>query len=137
MDSVGTVLVIDDDRDFAASVHSLLESEGYQVVEALSGREGLIKLKEYRPDVIILDIMMETDTEGYSVNEAIKFDDAYAEFQGTPIVMVSSIRETPDERFPRAPEVGMIRPDGYLTKPLDVQQLLDLLARICRRQVRG
>jgi hypothetical protein len=43
--------------------------------------------------------------------------------------MVSSIEETPDERFPMSPEVDLIRPDRYLTKPLDIQQLLQLLEK--------
>lgn len=119
-----TVLVIDDDADFAASVRSVLEAEGYTVLEAPSGREGLERLSE-RPDVVVLDIMMETSTEGYGVSEAIQLSDEYGRYQDIPIIMVSSIRESPDELFPRAPEVDMIRPRRYLTKPLDVPAFLE------------
>jgi len=128
-----TILVIDDDADFTTSVQSLLEAEGYEVETADSGREGLRKLVELRPSLVLLDIMMETDTEGYSVNETIKFSDEYQTVQDIPIIMVSSIQETPDQRFPRAPEVDMIRPDRYVTKPLDIPQFLDLVQRAVRR----
>lgn len=123
------VLVIDDDSDFRAAVKSLLESHGYGVLEASSGHEGLQMVVEHKPDVILVDIMMESTVEGYGVTHSLKYRDEYAEFRNVPIIMISSIEETPDERFPMSPEVGMIRPDGYLTKPLDIEQLLRLLEK--------
>ena len=129
MASGAKVLLIDDDQDYKASVRSLLESHGYAVVEADSGKEGLQKLVEYKPDVILLDIMMENPTDGYGVNYAIKYLDEYAGYRSIPIIMVSSIEESPDERFTIAEEVGMIRPDTYLTKPLDIPRLLEVLSK--------
>lgn len=127
------VLVIDDDPDFRASVESLLRNEGYEVYLARSGRDGLRHLEGDRPDVVILDVMMESIVEGYAVNQAIKFQPEYAAFAGVPIVMVSSIVETPDERFGRAGEVDMIRPDRYLTKPLDIPLFLEVVAKATKR----
>ncbi len=123
------ILIIDDDPDFRASTRSLLESHGYVVVEAGSGREGLRRVVEQRPDIIVLDIMMECDSEGYGVNQAIKFQDAYADYRSIPIVMTSSIDLSPDERFPMAGELDMIRPDFYLTKPLDIPKFLEVVQR--------
>jgi CheY-like chemotaxis protein len=127
------VLIIDDDDDFRSSVTSLLESEGYEVAAASSGHEGLDRLRAVHPDLIVLDIMMEQVTEGYAVNQAIKFQPAYQEFGGVPILMVSSITETPDELFSRAGELDMIRPDRYLTKPLDIPRFLEVVKRITSR----
>ena len=121
------ILVIDDDQDFRASVRSLLERHGYTVLEADSGKEGLRKVVEQKPDVIILDIMMECDSEGYGVNQAIKYQDDYAAYRNIPIVMTSSIELSPDERFPMAGELDMIRPDYYLTKPLDIPKFLEVV----------
>ena len=123
------VLLIDDDGDFRVSVRSLLESGGYRVAEADSGRTGLLKVLEFKPDVIILDIMMESSTEGYGVTYALKYLDEYADFRNVPVFMVSSIEESPDERFPMSAEVEMIRPDRYFTKPLDIPRLLQLLEK--------
>ncbi len=75
------VLLIDDDQDFRASVRSLLESEGHQVVEAASGKEGLRQVLQEKPNLIVLDIMMECEVEGYGVTQAIKFQDEYADVQ--------------------------------------------------------
>jgi two-component system, OmpR family, KDP operon response regulator KdpE len=121
------VLIIDDDLDFRVSMRSLLESSGYEVIEADSGAEGLRKVVEDKPDLIFLDIMMENDTEGYSVSYSLRNRDEYASCRDIPIFMISSIEESPDERFAMADEAGLIQPDYYLTKPLDIPRLLELL----------
>jgi CheY-like chemotaxis protein len=123
------VLVIDDDSDFRAAVRSLLESHGYSVLEAASGHDGLQMVVEHKPDVILCDIMMESTVEGYGITHSLKYQDEYAQFRNIPIFMVSSIDQTPDERFPMSPEVDLIRPDGYLIKPLDIQELLRVLEK--------
>jgi CheY-like chemotaxis protein len=127
-----TILVIDDDADFTATVRAVLEREGYTVVEAESGAEGLRQFRARHPDLVILDVMMESPTEGYGVNEAIKYSGDFDAFQQTPVIMVSSIQESPDDRYPRAPEVDMIRPDRYLTKPLDIPTFLEIVRKAVR-----
>lgn len=127
------VLVIDDDEDFVASIRVILESKGHTVIQADCGKTGLQKLRETKPDVILLDVMMEDDGAGYGVNQAIKYQDAYEHFRNIPIIMVSSIQETPDELYGRASEVDMIRPDLYLTKPVDPARLLDVVERAAIR----
>ena len=123
------VLLIDDDQDFRVSVKSLLETRGYEVLEAGSGHEGLRQVLEHKPDVILLDVMMETSVEGYGVTHALKYWDEYAAHRHVPILMISSVEESPDERFPMSAEVEMIRPDTYLTKPLDIPRFLELLEK--------
>ena len=129
MDDSLKILVIDDDQDFRASVRAILETQGYGVLEADSGKEGLRQMVEKRPSIIVLDIMMECDVEGYGVNQAIKYQDAYADYRNIPIIMTSSIELSPDERYPMAGELDMIRPDFYLTKPLDIPRFLEVVQR--------
>ena len=134
------ILIIDDDQDFRASVRSLLESHGYAVIEADSGQDGLRKVVEHKPDIIVLDVMMECSSEGYGVNQALKYQDAYKNYQNIPIVMISSIEWSPDERFPMAGGVDMIRPDYYLTKPLDIFRFLEVVekaAALCHSHSMG
>jgi CheY-like chemotaxis protein len=123
------VLLIDDDSDFRIAVKTLLEGQGYEVLEASSGHAGLELLLQHKPDAVLVDIMMETTVEGYGITHALKHRDEYAEFRNIPVFMVSSINQSPDERFPMSPEAEMIRPDWYLTKPLDSSALLRLLER--------
>jgi len=133
------ILLIDDDQDFRASMKSLLESQGYEVYEAASGHEGLARVLECRPNAIMVDIMMETSAEGYGVTQALKYGEEYADLRHTPVFMVSSIEESPDERFPMSAEVEMIRPDRYLAKPLDIPVFLRLLEKelVAARAVTG
>jgi CheY-like chemotaxis protein len=130
MTSPKRVLIIDDDDDFRAAVSTLLSGEGYRVDEATSGREGLERLEDVRPDLVIVDVMMESAAEGYGISQALRFQPRYRELQDVPILMISSIEESPDEIYARASEVGMIRPDRYLTKPLDVPRFLDTVRQL-------
>jgi len=134
MSDTKRILVIDDDADFTESVRSLLEAEGYEVFTAASGTAGLRQLAGVKPHAILLDVMMESSTEGYGVSDAIKHHDEYAAYRDVPVLMVSSIQESPDERFPRAPETDLIRPDRYFTKPLDIPKFLEVLARVTHRR---
>jgi len=126
------ILVIDDDEDYLASTRALLEGEGYEVSEAISGHEGLDAARKDKPDLIVLDIMMESPVEGYTVIQALKFHDAYSDAAAIPVVMVSSIQEDPGSLFPMAGDLPMITPDAYFAKPLEVPKFLE-----CVRQMLG
>jgi CheY-like chemotaxis protein len=129
-----TILLVDDDDDFCASATALLESEGYVVSRAKSGREALAKIsREAPPDLIVLDIMMENIWAGYEVNQAIKFGGGVSETTRIPIVMVSSVSMAPTERFRGAGDVGMVTPDEYFTKPLDIPRFLGTLKSLLRQ----
>ena len=106
-------------RIIALKFELFLVSHNYSVVEAVSGKDGLEKLTIENPDLIVLDIMMETDSEGYELNELIKYDSHYTEYKNIPILMVSSIHDDPHERFPRSEYAILITPDKYMTKPID------------------
>ncbi len=130
MSKMDKVLVIDDDDDYRASARALLESEGYEVVEACGGREGLAAALTHRPDVIVLDVMMEGLQDGYSVNQAIKFAPEYRDLANTPILMVSSMELPPDRLLGWIGDTSRITPDAYLAKPIDIPAFLDCIRRL-------
>ncbi len=115
------ILIVDDDSDFCASLTAVLEGAGYSVSIARSGREGIEKARTEKPDLIVLDIMMEHDWAGYEVNQAVKYA---SEGDAPHILMVSSIPVDPATRFIHATEAGMVTPDDYLTKPVDIPEFL-------------
>ncbi len=127
MSAPAKVLMIDDDPDCRASVRHVLEGHGYIVIEADCGKDGLRKVVEHKPDLILVDVMMECDSEGYGVTQAIKHQAPYADSRNVPVIMMSSIQESPDELFPMAPESEMIRPDRYLPKPVEARVLLEIV----------
>jgi len=119
-----TILIVDDDKDYRASTRALLEGEGYTVIEAGSGREGRELAASAHPDLIVLDIMMESPVEGYTVVQALKFQNHSEGVREIPILMVSSVRDDPATLFPMAREMPAITPDAYLTKPIDIAKFL-------------
>lgn len=117
---VKTVLVVDDDQDIVDSITMILESAGYAVLTADSGRECVQLLQREYPDLIILDIMMETLTEGISLSESFAGTPAMS---GIPILMVSTI-----EDFAGLPiERAKLHIADFLEKPFDPR---DMLARV-------
>ena len=119
------ILIIDDDDDYRASTRALLEGEGYQVVEATSGLEGLAAARAQRPDLVVLDVVMEHMGDGYSVNQALKFSKEFRDLRDVPVIMVSSVEADPASLFGWIGDTSPITPDAYVTKPLDIPRFLE------------
>jgi CheY-like chemotaxis protein len=122
------ILVIDDDPDFRKVVTIMLKSGGYSVVTANDPQEGKEMLFGEKPDLILLDIMMDSIFDGFSFCHEIKTSKENEEFRDTPIVFVSAVKEKTGSRFNFDPmEQGLVGPDDYIDKPVQPD---DLLARI-------
>ena len=119
------ILVIDDDPDVVLSVRTTLEKAGYKVVEAGSGREGLEAIRAERPDLIILDVMMDTSTEGFQLALRLRNPDPtseLAEFSHIPILMLTAIHSTTPLRF--EPDIDYLPVELFVDKPIDPDDLL-------------
>jgi CheY-like chemotaxis protein len=119
-----TILLIDGDPDFTAAVETLLRDHGYGVTTASSSREGLRKIAGDRPDLIVLDVMMESDPAGYSVTDTLEHARRDPETRTIPILMVSRAKTWPVTRFCTATGGAPFRPDAHMTKPLDIPVFL-------------
>ena len=120
------ILIIDDNPDMALAVSMPLEAAGYQVAWAQSGREGLDKVLEIAPDLVILDVMMETSTAGFQVSLALRSPDpssSYARFRDIPILMLTAIHTTTSLRF--GPDEAYLPVDDFVEKPVDADVLLE------------
>ncbi len=127
------ILIIDDDDDYRASTRALLENEGHEVVETASGLDGLAAATEHKPDLIILDVVMEHLRDGYAVNQAIKCSPQYRHLARVPILMISSIEEDPETLYGWMGDATPITPDAYLTKPLDIPRFLATVRQLLDR----
>ncbi len=126
--SKAKILVIDDDPDFREAVTPILESALYDVVTASNPEEGQEKILSDKPDLILLDIMMDSLFDGFSLCHSIKTSKEYNEFRNTPIIFVSAVKEKTGSRFQfDAQGQGMVGPDDYIDKPVKPD---DLIARI-------
>jgi DNA-binding response OmpR family regulator len=120
------ILIIEDDPDMAEAIRMPLESNGYEVVHAPTGEEGLQKVKEVEPDLIILDVMMETTTAGFQVSLQLRSPDPeseYAAYRNVPIMMLTAIHTTTSLRF--GPDEGYLPVDDFVEKPIDPDELLE------------
>jgi CheY-like chemotaxis protein len=119
------ILMIDDDPDILTAIRIPLEASGHEFFEARSGEEGLKKIKEIDPDLIILDVMMETATEGFQMSLKLRDrspDAEYAAYRDIPILMLTAIHTTTPLRF--TPDEDYLPVDAFLDKSADPDQLL-------------
>jgi len=115
------VLVVDDDPRYLKLLRFNLESSGYRVVGAATGKEAVHAAASLRPDVVLLDLML-PELDGYEVCRRIR------EFSAVPIIMVSAMGEVVDKV--RGLKLGA---DDYITKPFSAEELLARVETVLRR----
>lgn len=118
------ILVVDDDPDFRDSLRIILEGNGYEVVAASNGREALKVLKDRRPGLMILDIMMTTDTEGFDLAFELRNT---PEYEDLPIILLTSFLEKVRDEGPEEYQhiMGEQWPAKWLfEKPVNHKKLL-------------
>lgn len=128
------ILIIDDDPDLVEVVRLTLVASGFQVFSAADGAEGLGKVKEIEPDLIILDVMMDYTTEGFQVSLELRSPDPaseYADYRDIPILMLTAIHSTTPLRF--APEEDYLPVDGFVEKPLEPGDLVKKVEELLRK----
>jgi len=124
MNTQAEILVVDDDPDIADSLRIILESADYTVRTAANGREAMKELENRLPDLMILDIMMATDTEGFDLAFKLREEPV---FKDLPILMLTSFLDKVREEGPEGFEyiLGEQWPAHWLfEKPVDSKKLL-------------
>jgi len=122
------ILVVEDDPGAIRLVSYTLEQEGYEVITALNGLEGLKKARADKPDLLILDVML-PGLDGFEVCRRLRADDETA---GLPILMLSAKAQEIDKT------TGLkIGADDYLAKPADPADILDRVSNLLARKSIG
>jgi DNA-binding response OmpR family regulator len=120
------ILVVEDDPALALGLCDALEFEGFAVVHAKTGREGVARFEEQRPDCVILDLML-PDLNGYQVCDQVRQKDAVV-----PIIMLTARSQEADKI--RGLDAGA---DDYVTKPFSVGELVARIRALFRRTTRS
>jgi two-component system alkaline phosphatase synthesis response regulator PhoP len=118
------ILIIDDDRDLVDTIRIILESKKYVVRVAFNGKEGYAKIQAKTPDLILLDVMMATDTEGFDLAYKLRNNPSYRDI---PIIMVTGFPQKMAEEGPEKFQhiLGESWPvSRFLEKPIDPEELL-------------
>ena len=129
------ILMIDDDPDIVLAVRLTLESAGHTVAEALNSTTGIQALKADRPELIILDVMMDTNTEGFQMAMKLRNPDPTSEFaayRDIPILMLTAVHSTTPLRF--EPDIDDLPVELFVDKPIDPDDLIQKVAWVLSRE---
>ena len=128
----GKILVVDDDPDILDAVAMILESQGYEVVTARDGIEGLATLKAENPDLMILDLMM-PKMDGFAVCKELQ-DPRWSKYKDTPILILTSVREEASRRRYELETALELDVDDYVEKPMSPDVLLERVSTLIKKK---
>lgn len=118
------VIVVDDDADILEATRLTLQSAGYAVETAATAAEGMEKIRSGGIDLVILDVMMARDTEGFQVAQDLKSD---PQLKDIPILMMTSVSAKSGFSFDPETDGDYLPVEDFVEKPVDPA---DLLARV-------
>ena len=127
MNKPPNILVVDDDPNFVVVIKPVLESKGYKVEAAYDSQEAMDKIERLKPDVILLDIMMERLTSGFDLCYKLKHD---PEMKKIPVLAVSAITEKTGFKFSSAKDGEYFEADDYVEKPVKPTDLLERVEKL-------
>ena len=115
------ILIIDDDEDFNLSVRIVLEAHDFEVETATTPEEGIDKVLNTEPDLVILDVMMPRGYEGFDVAREIREEHNLKEL---PIVILTNVHNVRKMPYRFAPDEGYLPVDVFLDKPVELDALV-------------
>ncbi len=130
------ILIVDDDPDIVEALKMTLEAHHYQVYTAANGTEGLRQVKSVTPDLIILDVMMDSITEGFQVSYQLRNPDPnseYAPYSKIPILMLTAIVEKKHMKFSTKTDGDFLPVDDFVEKPIRPQVLLEKIKKMVNK----
>ena len=116
------ILIIDDDPDISEAIKVVLETKNYKVDNAGSGEEGLKKVKLDKPDLIILDVMMDEPDDGFFLAQKFR-----KEKVKTPILMYTSVSKAIGFEFGAG---EMVPVDDFVEKPISPDEIIEKVSRL-------
>lgn len=124
----GSILIVDDDPDFVAVMKAILEGDHYAVAAACDKDDGMRRIQADKPDLIIMDVMMSTWSDGFEMSRELKKDPRYEDI---PILMLTGVEEKTGIGFKStAGDPQWLPVNGFLDKPVEPQVLLDEVGRL-------
>ena len=117
------ILVVDDDPDLVESVSMKLESEGFQVAKAYDGVEAWDRIKDEKPQMLILDVMMPRKN-GYELCDEIKKDD---NFKDITVLLLTAVAEAVPSTTYTHMDGKTTLADDFIPKPIDLDNLMEIV----------
>lgn len=123
------ILIVEDDLDVIEAMKVVLESKKYRVISANDGKEGFGKAKSESPDLIILDVMMRRETEGFDVTQNLRRNE---QTKYIPILMITAITQKTGFQFSPETDGEFLPIDDYVEKPVQPDNLLTRVEKLLK-----
>ena len=120
------ILCIEDEPEMIDLIRLILERRGFNVQGAAGGMEGIKKVRELLPDLVLLDLMM-PDMDGWEVYQQMKADEATRDI---PVIVVTAKAQSIDKVL----GLHIAKVDDYIAKPFSPQELLDSVEKVFAKQ---
>ena len=120
------IIIIDDDIDLVEAMRLTLENSGFDVIDAQDGERGIEMVREQLPDLVILDVMMGTQDEGFHVAYQIR---ANKDTQDLPIIMLTAVGQETGFDFDREKDEEFLPVNEFLEKPINPETLVELVRK--------
>ncbi len=120
------ILIIDDDIDLVEAMRLTLENAGFDVIDAQDGQKGLEKIEKEKPDLILLDVMMETQDEGFHVAYQIRNNEETADL---PIIMLTAVGAETGFSFDKEKDEDFLPVDEFIEKPVNPDTLIECVQK--------
>jgi CheY-like chemotaxis protein len=127
---MATILIVDDDVGLVESFSEILKQKGYATEAAYNGEEGFRKATSGKPDLILLDVMMTRENEGFEVAKQLKSDPATRHI---PIILITGIRKAKNLPFGFEPDDDWLPVKAVLEKPVPPEALLAHVAEALKK----
>ncbi len=124
------IMVVDDDPDIVESCTLVLQKAGYEVAAAASREEGLERINDIKPDLLILDVMMVRPDDGITMSRELR-----SQGFSKPILMLTSLGKVTGMSY--GSDESMVPVDEYVEKPLSPVELVDKVADLLKRRGGG
>lgn len=129
MSNKARILIVDDDLDYVKLIRVILESKEYTVDTAYNRESAMEQIKKIKPDLILLDIMMDRLDDGFTLCYQLKHD---SELRKIPIFTISAITEKTGFKFSPATDGEYFEADDYVEKPVKPSDLLRRIEKLLK-----
>lgn len=124
------ILLVDNDVDFVDLNKAVLENSGFEVIPVYTSREVENKVRFEQPDLIVLDLMLESHDSGFAVAKALKADPIYREI---PILMITAVGSETGYDFSQDQDGYWMKTDDYVSKPVAPEELVRRINALLER----
>ena len=121
------ILIIDDDSNFQVACRLVLEKNNFSVIDAYSPEEGIEKIKSEKPDLVILDVMMPSDFEGFDVAVKIREE---LKLVKLPVIILTAVHDVKKVPYRFAPDSNYLPVDYFYDKPVAPDMLIEKIKEV-------